>query len=97
MQMSMPPFLRSRWQRFQQWRVAPVTTSDRIGGAIVGGIAFLWIGVLGRLALGPNYVAFTELGYWALGSVIVGVILGIRFPKYVLVLLFPFTVMGFST
>ena len=79
---------------FKDWWHAPATRKDRFLGAVVGGIGSFWIGVLGRIALGPTPVSGTDLGLFALGAVAVGVALGIAFPKVTTCLLFPFTAIG---
>lgn len=63
-------------------------------GAFVGGMGCFWIGILGRLALGPLPVSLSALGWWALGSTVLGVMLGICFPKIVSVVCFPFSSLG---
>jgi hypothetical protein len=87
-------FFRLRFQNFARWWHAPVTRRDRTIGAIIGGMGCFWIGILGRLALGPLPVSPSTLGWWALGSILLGVMLGIRFPKIVSVVCFPFSSFG---
>jgi hypothetical protein len=87
-------FLKNRYQNYLHWRRAPLTRRDRIMGAVVGGMGCFWIGILGRLALGPTPVSFTVLGWWGLGSVLLGSMLGICFPKSVSVVCFPFSSFG---
>jgi hypothetical protein len=87
-------FLQDRYQNYVRWRHAPVTRRDRTIGAFIGGMGCFWIGVLGRLALGPLPVSPSTLGWWALGSILLGVMLGIRFPKIVSVVCFPFSSFG---
>ena len=83
--------------KFKEWWSRPVQTKDRVAAAFVGAMGGFWIGILGRLFLGPMPVAFTALGYWAIGSVIVGVILGLFFPKPVTVVLYPFSIFGIGS
>lgn len=87
-------FLQSRYQSYARWRLAPVKRRDRTIGAFIGGMGCFWIGILGRLALGPLPVSPPTLGWWALGSILLGVMLGIRFPKIVSVVCFPFSSFG---
>ncbi|HYW56201.1 MAG TPA: hypothetical protein VE934_04530 [Polaromonas sp.] len=87
-------FLQTRYQNYVRWRHAPATRRDRIIGAVIGGMGCFWIGVLGRLALGPLPVSVSALGWWALGSVLLGVMLGIFFPKIVSVVCLPFSSFG---
>lgn len=87
-------FLQDRYQNYVRWRHAPVTRGDRTIGAFIGGMGCFWIGIFGRLALGPLPVSLATLGWWALGSILLGVMLGIRFPKIVSVVCFPFSSFG---
>jgi hypothetical protein len=90
-------FFQRKRQRFIEWWRAPVTRKDRVLGAVVGGIACFWIGVLGRIMVGPLPVSLDVLAWWALGSVAVGVVLGIVFPKATTCALFPFTTIGIGS
>ena len=83
-----------RLQQFGKWWRAPLTPKDRVMGAIVGATGCLWIGVLGRLALGPTPVSLVVIGWWALGSIAVGVALGVAFPKATTCVCFPFSTFG---
>lgn len=87
-------FLQNRYQNYVRWWNAPVTRRDRILGAVIGGMGCFWIGILGRLALGPLPVSLSTLAWWALGSVLLGSMLGICFPKSVSVVCFPFASFG---
>jgi hypothetical protein len=87
-------FLQRQRQRFMAWWRAPLTSKDRVLGALVGGIACFWIGVLGRLILGPSPVGFDVLAWWALGSIAFGIALGLIFPKATTCVLFPFSTIG---
>ncbi len=87
-------FFQNRYQNYVRWRQAPATRRDRIIGAVIGGMGCFWIGILGRLSLGPLPASVSALGWWALGSVLVGVMLGICFPKIVSVVCFPFSSFG---
>lgn len=87
-------FVRRRLSAFREWWPAPTTTRDRFVGATIGGMGCFWIGILGRLLLGPLPVSLPTLGWWALGSVVVGITLGLLFPKVVSVVCFPFSTFG---
>lgn len=87
-------FFRNRYQNFSRWWNAPVTRRDRIIGAFIGAMGCFWIGLLGRLALGPLPVSFSDLAWWALGSALLGTVLGVCFPKSVSVVCFPFSTFG---
>ena len=63
--------------RFGAWWRAPITRKDRSLGAVVGGIGCFWIGILARASLGPMPMSLATIGWWALGSVAVGIALGI--------------------
>ena len=84
-------------QRFVAWWGAPATSKDRAIGALIGGIAGFWIGVLGRLMLGPSPVGLDVLAWWALGSVALGIALGVVFPKATACVLFPFSTIGLGS
>ena len=81
-------------QNFARWWRAPVTRRDRIIGALIGGMGCFWIGLLGRLAMGTTPVPLATLGGWALGAMLVGILLGVCFPKSVSVLCFLFSSFG---
>ncbi len=87
-------FLQNRYQNYARWRHAPVTRRDRAMAAIVGGMGCFWLGILGRLALGPLPVTLSALGWWALGTMVLGVLLGICFPKSISVVCLPFSSFG---
>ncbi len=84
----------SRVERFRAWYRKPTTRRDRATGAVVGALAFFWLGVLGRLIFGPLPVSVGVLGWWALVSVLGGLAIGIAFPKQIAVFLFPFATFG---
>ena len=42
-------------------------------------------------------VSLTELGYWAVGGIIAGIILGLLFPRVVSVVLYPFALLGIGS
>lgn len=86
--------LNRRKQRFREWWHAPATARDRVLGALVGGIGSFWLGVLGRIILGPHPISLETVAWWALGSVLVGMVIGLVFPKATTCLLFPFSTLG---
>ena len=73
----------------------PITPADRVWAVIIGAIGGFWLGLITRLAFGPMPVSFEVLGYWMLGGVIVGTLLGGFFPRIVSIALYPFTFLGF--
>lgn len=79
---------------FNQWWRRPLRRRDRIGAVAIGAIGGFWVGLLGRLMLGPMPVSLATLGYWAIGSIVVGIILGVIFPRAVSVVLYPFSFLG---
>jgi len=87
-------FFQRRTEEFKSWWRAPATWKDRALGAVVGAFGCFWIGVLGRLFLGPTPVSFVTIGWWALGSVAVGIMLGLVFPKVTTCVCFPFSTIG---
>lgn len=93
--MTMPrAFINRRREQFSLWWRAPAISRDRILGSVVGALGFFWIGVLGRLALGPLPVSLEALGWWSLGSVAIGAVLGRLFPKAMTCICFPFSTFG---
>ena len=86
-------FFTRRQQAFRVWWRAPVTTGDRVLGSIVGGLGAFWIAVLCIALLGAPAVPFT---LWAGGSVAIGVVTGIVFPKAAVCVCFPFSTFGGS-
>jgi hypothetical protein len=86
-----------RRQRFIAWWRAPITRRDRLMGAIVGGMGCLWIGTLGRIIFGTLPVAFYLVAHWAIAGALVGIVLGVAFPKVVTCICFPFATSGVST
>jgi hypothetical protein len=83
--------------RFTQWWQAPITRADRIRGAAVGALACLWIFGLGRLMLAQEPVGLGVLVWWAVGGAIAGILLGMRFPKAITCILFPFSTFGIAS
>lgn len=87
-----------RWKlRFLTWWQAPVTRGDRLLGAVVGALGGFWVGVIGRLAIGPAPASLEALAGWAIGLAAAGVVLGLRYPKAVSCVCFPFAVFGASS
>jgi hypothetical protein len=93
----MANLIRRRFVGFQMWWHAPATRRDRIAGIVIGGAGCFWIGVLGRITLGALPVSLEVLGWWALGSTAVGMVLGAIFPKAAACLFFPFSTFGVGT
>jgi hypothetical protein len=60
----------------------------------IGGVGSFWISALGRIVIGPLPVSLSVVGWWALGGVVVGIIVGACFPKVVSTLIFPFSTIG---
>lgn len=87
-------FFKKRRQQFIEWWSAPATPKDRRLGALVGFVGFFWIGGLGRIMLGSLPVSLSVVGWWALGSSITGLVLGIAFPKVITCVGFPFSTFG---
>jgi len=90
-------FVKRRAVSFTEWWCAPATPKDRRLGALVGAVGCFWIGVLGRLMLGPTPVALATLGWWALASIAVGIALGRFFPKATTCVCFPFSMFSIGS
>jgi hypothetical protein len=88
--------IKNNFQKFSEWWKKPNTRKDRIRGSLIGGIGYFWIMGLGRIILGELPVSIINVGVWAFSGVIIGAILGIIFPKIVLIICFPFSVFGIS-
>ncbi len=86
--------LKRQSARFLVWWRAPATWRDRLLGSVVGMFGCFWIGVLGRVIIGPLPVPLQALAWWAIGSVATGVALGILFPKATACICFPFAISG---
>jgi hypothetical protein len=80
--------------RFNAWWHAPATRRDRVLGAVVGGLGCLWIGGLGRVFLGTLPVPLHIVIAWGLGAGVIGVVLGVCFPKVITCVCFPFSIFG---
>jgi len=91
--MSMSAWMYKLNQQFTGWWVRPTTRRDRAGGAVFGGLGSLLVGVVGRLTIGPLPLPVTTLVFCAVTSLSVGVLLGIAFPKYLIVLCYPFVLL----
>lgn len=82
---------------FNQWWRRPLRTRDKVGAVFIGAIGGFWVGLLGRLFLGPMPVSFTELGNWAAGGIVAGIMLGVLFPRVVSVVLYPLAFLGIGS
>ena len=89
-------YIERKVHHFQEWWHAPVTRRDRVRGAVIGGAGCFWVGLLGRVILGPTPVSFAVVGAWALGGVFAGAILGVFFPKVTSTICFPFSTFGMT-
>jgi len=87
----MQTVLRSRMERFKSWWRAPATSKDRVLGALVGGFAGFWLGLLSAAALAPPSLPLFQ---FVCLVVAVFVLAGALFPKVATVVLFPFGVTG---
>jgi hypothetical protein len=87
-------YISRRSTQFAMWWRAPATRGDRVRGALVGVLAGFWLGLLGRLAFVPPSVSFAEAVLWAGAGAIVGLLLGLRFPKLAACVLFPVATFG---
>ncbi len=80
--------------KFKEWWNRPIEKKDRIKAIVIGAIGCCWIVVLGRLFFSSEPVNLIVLILWAIGSIITGIILGLLFPKFVTLVLSPFSVFG---
>jgi hypothetical protein len=76
---------------FLQWWHRPVRTLDRVAAFFLGAFGGFWIGLLGRLFFGPMPMGIVALGYWGAAGAVLAAVLGIAFPRAVMVVLYPFT------
>ena len=83
-----------RLRNFAEWWRTPITRKVRLKGSVIGGFGCFWVGVLGRLLIGPMPVDLSVIGWWALGSLIAGIFAGLIFPKAVLCVFYPFSIFG---
>jgi len=83
-------------KQFLAWFRRPATTGERIGAAFFGALGFFVVGAVARSAFGPRPVGFDELAVWGSGFSVVGIALGIRFPKAVICLMYPLMLVGGS-
>ncbi len=87
-------FLQMQAQRFRQWWRAPPTPKDRRRGALVGAFGCFWIGLLSLLIFAPFQITLVIAITWALASAMVGIGLGLAFPKVTTCICFPFSTFG---
>lgn len=90
----MESLLRRRATQFRAWWSQPAIGRDRFLGAFVGVFAGLWIGALARIMLGDLPVSFADVLDYALLGAGAGLLLGLVFPKAVLVIGYPFMSLG---
>jgi hypothetical protein len=81
-------------RRFLAWWHAPVRTSDRVLGAVVGGWGAALMGFIGTVVVGSSPFSLSTLGWSVLGSALTGVVIGMLWPKLTTAVLFPFTTLG---
>ncbi|MFO1221097.1 MAG: hypothetical protein U1E89_22265 [Burkholderiaceae bacterium] len=80
--------------RFRTWWHSPVTSKDRLTGAVIAAFAGFWVAVLVLVALGAFSRASSVSGWWAFVGVVPFAILGYAFPKWATIVLFPFASIG---
>jgi hypothetical protein len=61
----------------------------------VGGLGCLWIGGLGRIFVGTSPVPLHTVLAWALAGGVIGLVLGVCFPKATTCVCLPFSTFGF--
>jgi hypothetical protein len=81
----------------REWINRPMRPADRLWAIIIGLIGGFWLGLIVRLSFGPMPVSFQVLGYWIIGGMIVGGVLGYLFPRVVSIILYPFTLLGIGS
>jgi hypothetical protein len=82
---------------FNQWWSRPQRTRDRVGAVVIGLLGGFWVALLGRIWFGSMPVSFTALGYWIAGGMVVGALLGMIFPKFVSIVMYPFALLGIGS
>ncbi len=90
----MPGFLARKKEAFRVWWRMPATARDRCAGVMVGGLGGFWIGLLGRIVLGPLPVDLLVTVAWGIGMAVLLAAVGFLYPKPVICFLFPFSVFG---
>jgi hypothetical protein len=79
---------------FSEWWHKPVTVRHRVLAASIGAFGGFWVGLLGRLLLGPMPIEFSTLVYWSVGGILLGIAAGLVFPRAITIILFPFSTIG---
>lgn len=87
-------FVERQLARFRSWWRAPATAADRAWAFVLGAWAGLWLGALGRLALGRFPVPIGDLFWFAVASAIGLSVAGLFFPKTIRCIAFPFSFFG---
>ena len=78
-------------QRSRSWLREPATIRHQLGGVFVGAFAGFWFGMLGWAVFEGNDALDSGFLPWALAGLAVCAAIGLRWPKPVLVVLFPLT------
>lgn len=81
--------------RFAEWWNRPIKAKDRSRAATIGLFGGFWVGIIVKLVVSSEGSIMDLLAFGG-GAAVVGMILGIAFPKVVTVVLFPFSVFGFG-
>ncbi|HEY0230418.1 MAG TPA: hypothetical protein VGC55_04120 [Dokdonella sp.] len=82
--------------RVARWWNPPATATDRFNGAICAGVAGLWLGAFGRIALASSSASLTDIALCAALGIAVGIVVGRRFPRASVLIFSPFTLFGIS-
>ena len=77
-------------ENFRMWWHAPVTGKDRALGMFAGAIGFFWIALILLALLRVHDIGSLALGVYIAGMMVLGTLLGERFPKPVSAICYPF-------
>lgn len=90
-------FVGRRVAHFKKWWKSPASRHDRVFGALVGVFGGFWAGVLVVVVLASPPISLGAVGLAALGCAVVGLTLGVLYPKGATLVLFPLSIFGIGS